>query len=105
MQPSAALSILKQYLVVDRKQRTAQGSKHRELIVWPLDRCQGGPQRLDFVAFVVGPAADQHVRYAASFQRLRVRSGRVVAVVVKTPEKNADVMGLHWNSVVSTPLC
>ena len=46
------MAILEQLLVANRKQRSPQRRKHRQLIVGPLDGRQRCPQRLDFAAIV-----------------------------------------------------
>ena len=84
---------LEQLFIADREERAAQRRKHRQLIVGPLDRGQGGAKRLDLFALVKGAPADEHVRDAARLERLDVGTRDVGLPAHKTPEQQADVLG------------
>ena len=88
------MAILEQLLIPDRKQCAPQRRKHRQLIVWPLDRRERGAQRLDFAAIVKRPAADEQMRDAARFERPDVRPRHVLSETDEPAEQQADVPGL-----------
>ena len=94
------MAILEQLFIADRKQRPPQRRKHRQLIVWPLDRREGGPQRFDFAAVVKRPAADQQVLDAARFERAHVGPRHVLSEADEPPEQQADVPGLDRNEML-----
>ena len=94
------MAILEQLLIPDRKQRPPQRRKHRQLIVWPLDRRERGAQRLDFAAVVKRPAADQQMLDAARFERAHVRPRHVLSEADEPPEQQADVPGLDRNQML-----
>ena len=79
-----------------RRSRTARRAarEHRQLIVGPLDRHQRRAQRLDLLAVVERPAADEQVADAARFERVDVRPRDVLAVADEAPEQDADVARL-----------
>ena len=89
------LVVLEQFLVADRKQRSAQQRKYRQLIVGPFNRHQRGAQRLDLLAVMERPAADEQVTNAARFERVDVRTRHVGAIAEEATEKQADVARLN----------
>ena len=93
------MAVFEQLLIPDREQRSPQRRKHRQLIVWPLDRRQRGAQRLDFAAIVKRPAADEQMRDAARFERAHVRPRHVLSEADEPAEQQADVPRLDRNEV------
>src|SRR5204862_8240216 len=92
-----------QILAANREQRAAQRRKHRQLIVGPLDRGQGGAERFDFFAVVEGLAAYQDVMHAAGFERPDVGLRDVFAETEEAPEQNTDVARLDGAPAVHLP--
>ena len=84
---------LEQLFVANREERSAQRRKHRQLIVRPLDRGEGGANRLDFFALVERAPADEHVRDAARLERLDVGPRDVGLPAHEAAEQEADVLG------------
>ena len=66
------VAILQQLFVTDREERAAERREDGELIVRPFDRRQRRAKRLDLLAAVKRPAADQQVVDAARFERVHV---------------------------------
>ena len=83
---------LEQLLVPNRKERSTQRRKHRQLIVRPLDRGERGAQGLDLFALVERAPADQDVRDAARLERLDVGARDVGLPADEAPEQQADVL-------------
>ena len=100
MEMPELMAILEQLLIPDREQCSPQRRKHRQLIVWPLDRRERGAQRLDFAAVVKRPAADEQMRDAARFERPHVRPRHVLSEADEPAEQQADVPGLDRDEVL-----
>jgi len=83
---------LEQLFIANREKWPPQRRKHRQLIVWPLDRCQRGAQRLDLFAFVERAATDEDVRNAARFERLDIRPRDVGLPAHEAPEEQTDML-------------
>ncbi len=94
---------LEQLLIPNREERSTQRRKHRQLIVWPLDRGEGGANSLDFFAFVERAPADEHVRNAACLERLDVRARDVGLPAHEPTEEETDVLGRDLDGVCAAP--
>ena len=95
MKQSEPMPELEQVLVVDREQRALERRKHRQLIVWPFDRREGGADRLDLFAAVKRLAADQQMRNAARLDRVHIAARDVVTEADEPPEQHRDVPRLQ----------
>ena len=93
MEPVARMRVpvLEQRLLPDREQRAPQRRIHVQRIVGPLDGRERRAQRLDLLAIVERPAADEQVRDVARLERVHVRPRDVVGELDEAAEEDADV--------------
>ena len=100
MKTPGDLAILQQLLVADRKQRTTQGRKYRQLVFGPLDGGQRGTQGLDLRAIMKRAAADQQMGNAASFERFDVGPRHVLLETDEAAEQQADMACLNRHEML-----
>ena len=100
MKTPGELAILQQLFVADRKQRTAQRCKHRQLVFRPLDGGQRGAQGLDLRAIMKRAAADQQMGNAARFERLDVGPRHVLLEADEAAEQQADMARLNRHEML-----
>src|SRR5689334_11678689 len=100
MEMAEPIAILEQLFVADRKQGSPQRRKHRQLIVWPLDGCQRGAQRLDFSAVVERPAAHKQMRDAARLERANVRPRHVLPEADEPAEQQTNMPRLNRHQML-----
>jgi hypothetical protein len=91
VESAVSRAIEKQILVGDAEQRTAQGRKHGELVIGPLDGGQGDAHGLDLFALIETASAHQNVRNVPGGKLIHVRLSDAVASSSETTEEKADV--------------
>jgi hypothetical protein len=100
MKTADAMAIFQQLFIADRKQRSAQRRKHRQLVFRPLDGSQCGAQRLDLCAIVKGAAANQQMGNPARFESIDVRPRHVLLVADEPAEQQADMARLNRHEML-----
>jgi hypothetical protein len=84
-----------QLLIVNREERSLQRREDGEFVVGPFDGGERGPNRLHFLTTVKRFPADEQVRDAARFDRIRVLARDVLAEADESSEQNRDVPRLN----------
>src|SRR5262245_31308869 len=95
MKTPGDLAIFQQLLVADRKQRTTQGRKYRQLVFGPLGGGQRSTQSLDLCAIVNRAATDQQMGNASSFKGFDVGPRHVLLKTDEAAEQEADMTCLN----------
>src|SRR5512138_1283871 len=96
MEPAKLMTILQQFLIADREERSAQGRKDRQLIFRPFDGGEGGAQGFDLGTIMKGATAHKQMRNAAGLECLDVRAGHIFLVADETAKQHTDMPGLNW---------
>ncbi len=100
MKTADPMAILQQLFVADRKQRTPQRCKYRQLVFRPLDGGQRGAQGLDLRAIMKRAAAHQQMGNPARFERLDVGPRHVFLEANEPAEQQADMARLNRHEVL-----
>src|ERR1051326_5137449 len=93
MEGAELIAKLQQRSVLDGEKRSANGGKHAEFIVRPLDGPQSRADRDYLFAAMEGLGAGQNVADPALLEAPHIFGSQVDAVVGEAAKKNADVAG------------